>query len=232
MAAQRTVLGALWRWLAFLALAPVVLAEAWALLLALGGAARSAVERGPGVEALALAGGAAAYALVHLALHKPITTYVFGHELSHVVWAWLTGHRVGKIRVGRESGHVETAGTNFLVRLGPYFFPLYALLLLAGWGAALLAWPGLKDHSGWLFAGLGFTYAFHVMLTVHALRGGQSDLRAEGYCFSMALILAVNLQLLAALVAAASPAVTWLGYQRLVGRSLGAWAAALARLAH
>ena len=125
--------------------------------------------------------------------------------------------------MGSDSGHVETAGTNWLIRLGPYFFPLYALLFLVGWAAVGLFWPEINAHRGWLFAGLGFTYAFHVLLTIHALKGGQSDLKAEGYCFSLALIFAVNLQLLAALVAAASRATTWWGYEKLVGRTLGGW---------
>ena len=219
----RTFPGALWRWAAFLVLAPVAVAEAWALVLALGAEGREAIESGASAGVLWLAGGAAAYALLHLALHKPITTYVFAHELSHAFWARLTGHQVGRIQVGKESGHVETAGTNWLIRLGPYFFPLYALLFLAGWAAAGLFWPEINAHRGGLFAGLGFTYAFHVLLTVHALKGGQSDLKAEGYCFSLALIVAVNLQLVAALVAAASRATTWWGYEKLVGQTLAGW---------
>jgi hypothetical protein len=228
--AERGFLGAAWRWLAFLVLVPMVAAEAWALLGMLGAEGREALSAGPSAGVLWLAGGAAAYALLHILLHKPITTYVFAHELTHALWAVLTGHRVGKIRVGAESGHVETAGTNWLIRLAPYFCPLYALLFLGGWALAALFWPELGGHRGWLFAGLGFTYAFHVFLTAHSLRGGQSDLRAEGYCFSLALIAAVNLQLLAALLAAAMRAVGWWGYEQLVGQTLAEWTGVLFRL--
>ena len=223
--ADRTILGTLWRWLAFFALLPVVAAEVWALALTLGAEGREAVAAGsPGTQALWLAGGAGCYGLIHAALHKPITTYVFAHELTHALWAVMTGHKVGKIRIGSDSGHVETAGSNFLVRLAPYFFPFYSLVLLGAWAATALFVPELAGYRGWLFAGLGFTYAFHVLLTVHSLRGGQSDLKAEGYCFSLALIAAVNLQLVAALVAAASRTTTWWGYEKLVGQTLAAWA--------
>lgn len=222
--ADRTILGTLWRWLAFLVLLPVVAAEAWALILAVGAEGRQAVQAGsPSLNALWLAGGAFAYGLIHIALHKPITTYVFAHELTHALWALMTGHKVSKIRVGSDSGHVETAGSNFLVRLAPYFCPLYALILLGAWAVTAVFWPELDAHRGWLFAGLGFTYAFHVLLTVHSLKGGQSDLKAEGYCFSLALIAAVNLQIIAALLAAASSAVGWWEYEKSVGRSLVEW---------
>jgi hypothetical protein len=222
--AKRTLLGALWRWLAFLVLLPVVAAELWALLLSLGEEAQAARRSGPATEAVWLSCGAAAYALLHLFLHKPITTYVFGHEMTHALWALLTGHKVGRIRVGSDSGHVETEGTNFVVRLAPYFFPLYTLLFVGGWLLAELCWPELRAHRGWLFAGAGFTYAFHALLTVHSLRAGQSDLAAEGVCFSLALIAAVNLQIVVALLAAASKAVTWWGYEKQVAGTLWRWA--------
>jgi hypothetical protein len=222
--ADRTVLGTLWRWLAFLVLLPVVAAEAWALILAVGAEGQQAFKAGsPSAEALWLLGGAAAYGLIHALLHKPITTYVFAHELTHALWAVMTGHKVNKIRVGSESGHVETAGSNFLVRLAPYFCPLYALIFLGAWAVTAVFWPELDAHRGWLFAGLGFTYAFHVLLTVHSLKGGQSDLKTEGYCFSLALIAAVNLQIIAALLAAALQTMTWWGYEQQVGRSLVEW---------
>ena len=222
--AERTFLGTIWRWLAFLVLLPAVAAEVWALLLSLGAEGRQAVQAGsPSLNALWLAGGAAAYGLIHIALHKPITTYVFAHELTHALWALLTGHKVNKIRVGSESGHVETAGSNFLIRLAPYFCPLYSLIFLGAWAGTALFWPELDSHRGWLFAGLGFTYAFHVLLTVHSLKGGQSDLKTEGYCFSLALIAAVNLQIIAALLAAALQTMTWWSYEQQVGRCLVEW---------
>ncbi|HOX05868.1 MAG TPA: hypothetical protein PK280_05660 [Planctomycetota bacterium] len=223
--AERTFLGTVWRWLAFLVLLPVVAAEVWALAQALGTEGRQAIEAGsPTAEALWLLGGATAYGLIHALLHKPITTYVFAHELTHALWALATGHKVGKIRVGSDSGHVETAGSNFLVRLAPYFFPLYSLLLLGAWAATEAFVPEFVGYRGWLFAGLGFTYAFHVLLTIHSLWGGQSDLKAEGYCFSLALIAAVNLQIIAALFAAASKTVGWAAYEQAVGRTLAEWA--------
>ena len=222
--AKQTLLGALWRWLAFLVLVPVAAAELWALLVSIGGEAAEAFRTGPAAEAVWLSCGAAAYALLHLFLHRPITTYVFGHELTHALWALATGHKVGRIQVGKESGQVETEGTNFIVRLAPYFFPLYTLILVGGWLLAELVWPELRPHRGWLFAGMGFTYAFHALLTIHSLKAGQSDLAAEGLFFSLALIAAVNLQIVAALLAAASRTVTWLGYEKCVGRTLYEWA--------
>jgi hypothetical protein len=64
-----------------------------------------------------------------------------------------------------------------------------------------------------------------VLLTLHFIKVGQSDLHAEGYCFSLALILAVNLEVAAAALAAVSHRASWLGFQLQVWEILRDWAA-------
>jgi hypothetical protein len=181
--------------------------------------------RGLRAEAWALICGAAAYLLVHIFMHRPITAYVFSHELTHAIWARLTGHRVRSIRAGREGGATVTDGSNFIVRLAPYCMPLYAVVWILGWNAVLLARPDLDPRLTILYGGIGFTYAFHVLLTLHFIKVGQSDLHAEGYCFSLALILAVNLEVAAAALAAVSHRASWLGFQLQVWEILRDWAA-------
>ena len=67
-----------------------------------------------------------------LLLPKPMWVYVFGHELTHALWTWLMGGRVKQFKATSKGGHVIVTKTNFLIALAPYFFPVYAVLVVAG----------------------------------------------------------------------------------------------------
>src|SRR6185436_2345571 len=82
--------------------------------------------------------GAVLWLIAFFGLPRPVIIYVFGHELTHVLWVWLMGGRVSKFRVSGEGGHIVTNRTNFLIALAPYFFPLYSLLAIAVYGIASL----------------------------------------------------------------------------------------------
>src|ERR1041385_764333 len=45
-----------------------------------------------------LVGGAACWVVVYLLLPKPMLVYVFGHELTHALWAWLFGGKVKRFK--------------------------------------------------------------------------------------------------------------------------------------
>jgi hypothetical protein len=179
--------------------------------------------KGPKQDFVAFFAGAGLYVLLHIFLHRPITVYVFGHELTHAIWARICGKKVKRIEVNKESGRTITEGSNWLVRLAPYCFPLYALVWIALWGGMQLLAPSLEKYTAILFFGIGFTYAFHVLLTLHFLKVGQGDLHAEGYVFSLTLILAVNFQLAAGVYAAISHRASWLKYQEMVWECLRSW---------
>ncbi len=78
-----------------------------------------------------LLAGAACWLVVFLLLPKPMWIYVFGHELTHVLWTWIFCGRVKKMKVSSEGGHVVISKTNFVIALAPYFFPFYAALVIA-----------------------------------------------------------------------------------------------------
>src|SRR5262245_3047890 len=79
---------------------------------------------------VAFLGGAACWLVVFLLLPKPMLIYVFGHELTHALWTWLFGGRVKRFKATSKGGHVVISKTNSLIVLAPYFFPLYAVLVL------------------------------------------------------------------------------------------------------
>ncbi|MGN0866137.1 MAG: hypothetical protein ACI4SG_00460 [Oligosphaeraceae bacterium] len=132
--------------------------------------------------------------------------YVFGHELTHWLAAKATFHRTGELRLGFTRGAVEIEGSSGLVALAPYVCPLF--LLLSGGIAAFVSLLPLSLPP-WLppatAAWLGLCLAYHLVLTLLALKRGQKDLEVWGRFLSYPFILAGNLAALFITLALCSP---------------------------
>ena len=139
--------------------------------------------------------GAACWWVIYLLLPKPMWVYVFGHELTHVLWTWLLGGRVKKFRASSKGGHVIVTKNNFLIALAPYFFPLYALLVVVVFQAGQWLWDW-RRYVVWFHLLLGASYGFHLTLTWHILKNSQSDITEQGYLFSAVVIFLGNVGLL------------------------------------
>ena len=137
-----------------------------------------------------LLGGAACWVVIFALLPKPMWIYVLGHELTHALWTWLFGGEVKKMKVTSKGGHVLISKTNFIISLAPYFFPLYAALVIGGFaiGHFIWGWPLV-----WFHLLVGAAYAFHVTLTIHILKTQQSDITGQGYLFSAVVIFLGNI---------------------------------------
>ena len=136
---------------------------------------------------IALIGGAACWLTVFLLLPKPMLAYVFGHELTHAVWAWAFGGRVKRFKASASGGHVVITRSNFLIALAPYFFPLYVALVILVYAVGHLIW-NWHHYVPWLHFFIGVAYAFHVTLTWHILKTQQTDITQQGYLFSAVII--------------------------------------------
>ena len=139
--------------------------------------------------------GAACWLVIYYILPRPMWIYVFGHELTHAVWTWIFGGRVKKMKVTSNGGHVIISKTNFVIALAPYFFPLYAALVVAGFALWHLFWDW-KSLLPWFHLLLGAAYAFHVTLTCHVLQTRQTDITDQGYVFSAVIIFLGNVAVL------------------------------------
>jgi hypothetical protein len=141
--------------------------------------------------------GAACWVVVFLLLPKPMWVYVFGHELTHAVWTWIFGGKVKRFKARSSGGHVITTKNNFLIALAPYFFPLYAVLVVLAFviGDVLWHWP--RIYLPWFYLLLGAAYAFHVTLTSEILKTRQTDITSQGWLFSAVIIFLGNALLLA-----------------------------------
>jgi hypothetical protein len=118
--------------------------------------------------------------------------YVFGHELTHAVWVWLFGGSVKKFKATASGGHVVVSKSNALIALAPYFFPLYAVLVVLGFALGNLFW-NWQGYLPWFHLLVGAAYAFHVSLTWHILKSRQTDITDQGYLFSAVVIFLGNI---------------------------------------
>ena len=140
---------------------------------------------------VAFLSGAGCWVVIYLMLPKPMWVYVFGHELTHVLWTWLLGGRVRKFKASAKGGHVVVSKSNFVIALAPYFFPLYAILVVLVFVAGHLIWDW-QPYVVWFHLLLGSAYAFHITLNWHILKSSQTDISSEGYMFSAVIIFLGN----------------------------------------
>lgn len=155
--------------------------------------------------------------------------YVFGHELTHALAAWLCGGRVKRFKVSARGGHVVVSKSNWWVTLGPYFVPIYVVLVLVVFGLGHLLW-GWGRHPEWLHLFLGAAYAFHVTLTWQVLRTRQTDITSQGWFFAAviiflgnAVVLMVGLPLLTGKVSLGTVIAWWLQDTAHVVQWLSQW---------
>ena len=88
------------------------------------------------------------------------------------MWTWLFGGKVKKMKVTSKGGHVVISKTNFVIALAPYFFPLYAVIVIVVFAIGHLIW-NWHSYLVWFHLLLGAAYAFHVTLTFHVLQTQQ-----------------------------------------------------------
>jgi hypothetical protein len=139
--------------------------------------------------------GAACWVVIYVLLPKPMWIYVFGHELTHALWTWAMGGRVKQFKARAQGGHVVVTKANFLIALAPYFFPLYAVLVVLLFLIGHSAW-NWHHYVAWFHLLLGVAYAFHVTLTWHILQEHQTDIAEQGYVFSAVVVFLGNIAVL------------------------------------
>lgn len=145
-----------------------------------------------------LAGGALVYGVIHYRWYNFSRWYVFGHEFTHALAAFLCGYKVHQISIKKESGFVKMDKTNAWVVLAPYFVPFYTLCFAFVYLISGL-FVDLKPYSPYMLFAVGFLTAFHLIQTFHTLwETDQPDLKlAGGKIFSLVTILLVNVVVLA-----------------------------------
>ncbi len=165
-------------------------------------------------------GGYVLWLMVFALLPRPTRTYVLGHELTHAIWAWCMGARVGGLKVRKSGGEVRTSKTNWAIVLAPYFFPFYAMLFIILFFPAHWMW----DLHRWLwvlFFLIGLGWSFHVTFTLMMLlTTSQPDVRSQGVLFSAVVIYAMNVLTILVTTALLSHTVDFLWLGKTLGSDL------------
>jgi hypothetical protein len=173
--------------------------------------------------------GVACWWAVYLLLPKPMWVYVLGHELTHALWTWLLGGQVKKFKSSAKGGQVVVSKSNFVIALAPYFFPLYAVLVVVLFLGGNWLW-NWRPYFVWFHLLLGAAYGFHVTLTWHILKASQTDITEQGYLFSAVVIflgnasvLLVAIPLLAGQVEVLTALRWWAAATAAVAQQIGHW---------
>ena len=132
-------------------------------------------------------GGVLAYFLLQIFLYKPILSHVMAHELTHALAAMLMGGKVSSIQASTTGGTTVTNKSHVFISLAPYVFPFYTAVTLAVYSIAA------DRFKIYLLFVVGFTYAFHLALTLWSLSHHQPDLQEGGVAFSLIFIFAGNI---------------------------------------
>ena len=162
--------------------------------------------------------GALSYFAFQWVFFRPIRTYVFGHELSHAVAAWMSGANVKHFHVSKKGGSVSVSKSNIFIALAPYILPLYALIVMAAYYSACYFYPGVRSYSMVFLWFLGASLGFHMALTAYALKMDQPDLKAAGKFLSAVIIYLGNTIAIVFLLGVLFPkTVSWGRFARVTG---------------
>ena len=154
--------------------------------------------------------GFLAFAVLYAAIRIPALPYVFGHELTHVIFGLFKGARISGFNAKEQNGSVKVTRQGVLVLLSPYFFPIYLVVLLAVFGVLSTFAPMIGTFGGKVFAGLsGVAWSFHFCFTLNGFLQRQTDLEAYGFFFSCSLVVMLNLLCLCMVFVAISPIGMW-----------------------
>ncbi len=138
-----------------------------------------------------MAGYAAIFFLIMRGEHSFLSTAE--HELTHLVFAVLTFHKPVDLDIGTQSagGYVAFQGKgNWLITITPYFFPLFAVILMA---AFPLFEGGRRSSFSSFDIVFGFVVCYHFLSVFQELHPQQTDLHKAGPFFCLCFLPAANL---------------------------------------
>ena len=157
--------------------------------------------------------GIVTYLVVHSIFYKPTYLYILGHELTHALFTWLCGGKVTSFRATFRGGRVTTTKSNFLITLGPYFFPIYTVLIACTYFFVSFFSGAEKNASVFIFL-IGFSWAFHIVLTIYFIKMEQPDIMRMGALFSISLIYVINLIIVALILGLFFPEISFLAFAK------------------
>lgn len=132
-------------------------------------------------------GGFLFFLILFLFFGPPVKSYILEHELSHIIFALLSGVKVKQVVIRKNEGYVRTEKVNLVIALAPYSLPLYTLVSFVLYRTIALFYRSAVISSIF-YSIMGLTLSFHLIATIHYLQLDQPDLKRYGYFPSLILI--------------------------------------------
>jgi len=142
---------------------------------------------------------------------------VLAHELTHAFFALISFHKVKELNINPDDsgGNMAFEGEgNWLIVIGPYFFPLFGLVAMI----AISIYTMFAPMNWILNVVMGFIIGYHFDAVGSQIHEKQTDLPKVGYYFCAVFLLPANLWMVGSMLAFNSKG--WSGvwtYQRLIG---------------
>lgn len=150
---------------------------------------------------------------------------VLAHELTHAFFAFITFHKVRNISINPDDsgGAMAFEGEgNWLIVIGPYFFPLFGLVAMI----TVSIYTMFAPMNLLLNVVMGFIIGYHMDTVGSQIHEKQTDLPKVGYWFCAVFLPPANMWMIGSMMAFNSKG--WQGvwlYQDLIGylnsRNLG-----------
>ncbi len=121
---------------------------------------------------------------------------IVAHELTHSFFALITFHKIKHIRMDPEGSGGEmgfTGGSNWLIIIAPYFFPLFGFIYM-------LIMPLLPENI--IFNGiLGYILGYHIDTVGSQIHDKQTDLPKVSYKFCWMFLPGANFWIIGSIIA-------------------------------
>ncbi|MDP2941609.1 MAG: hypothetical protein Q8N85_05095 [Candidatus Omnitrophota bacterium] len=133
--------------------------------------------------------GIVTFLLIYLFVWEPAIIYTRGHKLLEWIFNFFKP----------------------LVKVAPYVFPIYALILFILYQllALFIRAPWLAEYAVFLF---GFTLALHLIFSANSVRGKKGDFLKANYIFGFSLVYIINLGLFALFFSAIFEKFSFVGF--------------------
>lgn len=149
--------------------------------------------------------------LVFIKPYKYRFINAFFHELSHMIFAFISFSEIKKLIVDKNGNSQVHCSINqnlfkqffhshFTV-LAPYFFApltviliiLYIVLIPSSGTFNLIDLLNLNSNIDWMKFFIGFTYAYHFITSISQISPKQTDFKTSGFIYGLSFVLVMKL---------------------------------------
>lgn len=126
------------------------------------------------------------------AARSNISMQILAHEFTHIFFALLTFHKVVHVHLNMDEsgGAMGFKGKgNWLIVIGPYFFPLFLFFMILG----MTFFSNKLPEGYWINGILGYFFAYHLESIAVQIHSEQLDFKVVGFPFCWFFLPGANL---------------------------------------